>query len=169
MLKHIFWIPAIIITKQANKCQLLPTRNITDLCHTWSETKSPLFNHMSVSISFQSSPSGLLFWLSQPVQDQVSMHSSPTRTLPRTQTVFIGAVEVSQVPNLNWADAWVNVICVIPPSSQADQPWPTGSITSSLGMWLLHTKSVFGILLEGRAVCRHPPSGEAWMWTCLLS
>ena len=49
-------------------------------------------------------------------------------------------------------------MCIVGPSSQADQPRPTGSISSWFGMWLLHQINVWN--LARRTCCLKASSVE---------
>ena len=122
----------------------------------------PTFRHPLIYIYIY----GLMFWLTQFVQEHASTHNSPASRqehfLTSTHYLYVEYWWVRSRTSTG-VDARVCIVGVTSPSSQADQLWTTGSISSWFGMWLLHQMNMkFGtkdMLVEsvfgwGKHCCR---------------
>ena len=109
---------------------------------------------------------GLMFWLTQFVQEHASTHNSPASRqehfLTCTHSLYVQYRWVRSRTSTG-VDARVCIVGVTSPSSQADQLWPTGSISSWFGMWLLHQMNIWNL---ARRICMLVESVFGWGKHC---
>ena len=117
--------------------------------HTWPAMKSHYFDYIELCPPFHHLLIyGLMLWLTQFVQENASKHNSPARRqghfLTSTHSLYVQYTWVRSRTSTG-VDARVCIVGVMSPSSQADQLWPTGSISSWFGIWLLHQINVWNL------------------------
>ena len=116
--------------------------------------KSHYFDYIEIFPSFRHPLIyGLMFWLTQFVQEHASSHNSPASRpehfLTSTHYLYVEYWWVRSRTSTG-VDARVCIVGVTSPSSQADQLWITGLISSWFGMWLLHQMNIWNL---ARRIC----------------
>jgi len=111
------------------QCGMLPL--VCESAQNW-----PLCLRVNLILSC---PAGVLFWFWCSLHEQASIQLSPAswqgHFLPLEQSLSLQYKWVRSRTSTG-AGGFENMVGVMPPSSQALQPWPTGWVSSWFAIWL---------------------------------